>query len=247
MAFDMDNLGGHVTEVIRDTRTITDPWGFGISAEVLRYDHPDWKRWELDLAADKPVAEKIRRVTTEAAFSEMAPSGYRKSKKLSRSEAHQKMVRQIAEKDTVTTDIDDLREKKPGIAEILIKSMTVQGETSVICGGVEHDLTTPEGRLSFMLHTSHEFQAGGEKKFRAVPVYKKRPDGEYELDEFGDPIEARYGGWNTGDAVAALAMEESKDLASFVEKQKVVVLQPSNDTSSGSIGTGSPEELPSED
>lgn len=242
MAFDMDHLGGHVTEVLRDTRPIEDPWGFGIKAEVLRYDHPEWRKFELDTAAGKPGAERIRRVTAEAAFSDLAPSGYRKTKKLSKGEAHQKMIRQLSQKDEVTTDIEDLREKKGGIARFLCKSMTVQGDTTVRAGGQEHDLNTPEGRESFMLYTVYEFQQDGETKTRAIPVYKRGDDGEIELDEFDEPIEVRWGGWNTGDAIAAWLVDEAKDLAAYVDNVKAVALEPSNDTSSGSTGTGFPAE-----
>jgi hypothetical protein len=238
--FDLDNLGGLAGEVLRDTRPVEDPWGFGIKAVVLRFDHPDWKKYDLDLAADKPVAEKIRRVTAEAAFSDMAPTGFRKTKKLSRGEAHQKMIRQLSAKDEVTTDIEDLREKKTGIASILCRSLS-----GIRKGGQELDLSTPEARLAIMDHAAYEFTEGGETKYRAIPVYKRGADGETELDQFEEPVEMRWGGWNTGDAIAAWLLEESKDLALFVETQKAVALEPSGATLTGSTATGSPESLQS--
>lgn len=242
MAMDIDNLGGHVGEVLRETREFEDPWGWGIKGEVLRGDHPDWRQYDLELAADKPTAQKIRMATAETVFADLAPQGFRAKKKVSKGEAYDRMLRKVAEREAVTIDIFDLREKKEGIARILLKGLSFQGETVVRRGGVEYDLATPEGRLSFLNHEIWEFEEDGQTKTNAVPVYKRGEDGQIETDSYGEPVENILAGWNIGDAIAQYAVQESKDLAAFVDQRKGVILDRSGDTSSGFTGTGSPSQ-----
>jgi hypothetical protein len=96
--FDLDNLGGLVGEVLRDTREFEDPWGWGIKGVVLRGDHPQWRTYGLERAADRPDAQKIRLAAAENAFADMRPDGFRHGKKLSKGEAYQRLVNKVAEK-----------------------------------------------------------------------------------------------------------------------------------------------------
>lgn len=240
MALDLDDLGGHVSEVLRDTRDFEDPWGWGIQGTVLRGDHPDWRQFNLDHDADRPVAEKVRRVTAENVFSDMAPTGFRRAKKPTKGEAYNRMIQKLSEKDEIKIDIFDLRERKDGIATILCKALSFKGETIVRRRGKEFDLSTPDGRAQFFDHSLWDREENGEKKTDSVPVYERTAEGETKLDDNGDPIEQRLGGWNIGDALAQLIVDESKDLAAFVEVRKAAVLDRSGSTSNGSTVTGSP-------
>jgi hypothetical protein len=51
-------------------------------------------------------------------------------------------------------------------------------------------------------------------------------------------VENVLAGWNIGDAIARLAVTESKDLAAFVEKREKAILEPSEGGSTGTIGIG---------
>lgn len=242
MAMDMDHLGGHVGEVLRETREFEDSWGFGFKFRVLRGTHPDWKQHELELGADKPTAQKIRTATAETVFADLAPQGFRSKKKVSKGEAYDRMIKKVAEREDVTIDVFDLREKKPGIASILIREMSYKGETVIRRRGNEYDLSTPDGRLAFMDHTVWTFEEDGETKEESVPVYRQTPDGELELDGRDEPVENVLAGWNLGDALAKIAVQESMDIAQFSEKRKAVILDRSGDTSNGSTGIGSPSQ-----
>lgn len=235
---DLDNLGGHISEVLLERREITDPWGFGIKAEVLRSDHPDWRQAELERAANKPGAAKIRRVTAETAFADFAPGGFRKAKKLGKAESHRKMVNQLSEPGEVQIDLLALREMKPAIASIIISRMSFRGETRVRRRGTEYDLDTPEGREAFFDHQAWQIQDGGETKDEAIPVYKLDAAGKQVL-EVGEPVEQEYGGQNIGDAIPQWCLDEAGDLAEFVEQRRAAALEPSAGGSTGSTATGS--------
>lgn len=232
MAFDLDNLRGHVGEVLRETRPFTDPWkipGITITGEVLRGDHPDWKQHLLDLLAARPEAQRQRRVVNERVFSGLAPKGFRQKKAVSDGEAHQQMLEKLSEEETLQIEIFNLREQKNGIAAILLKKLAVNGETEFVQGGKTYDLTTVEGRAAFMDHETWEFEEGGEKKELSIPVYKAGA-GE---DKWGEREKNDLGGWNWGDAVAKMVLNESDDLAAFVEERKAEVLDRSRGTSNG--------------
>jgi hypothetical protein len=242
MAFDLDNLGGLVSEVLRDTRVVEDPWGFGIKAVVLRADHPDWKKYELDVAADMPVSERYRRVTAEYLVPDEV-AGFRKKKQLSKGEVRRQMVTKLSEKDEPTTEVEYIRSVKQGLAEILIKSLSIKGETTVRLDERHIDLTSAEGRAEFLDHTLFEFAENGETKTKAIPVYKRKADGELEQDSLGDPVENHLAGWNTGDAIAAMLLDEAREVAAFVEKRKGDALEPSEPTRIGSTEIGFPGSL----
>lgn len=241
---DLDNLEGFTGDVLLAARPFTDPWGWAIAGIVLRGDSPEWRQFTLDVEADKPAAAKVRQATAENIFSDMAPQGFRQGKKLSKTEAYKRMVRQVAARDEVKIDILDLRDKKSGIAQILCLSLTFRGQSIVRRRGIEFDLSTPAGRMAFMDHQLWESppgQDGGAKTAFTVPVFKRGPAGETLLDSEQEPIENDYlPGWNLGDALAQLIVDESKNLSAFVEVQKAAVQGESKPISAGSTGTGFP-------
>jgi hypothetical protein len=252
MAQDLDNLGGHVGEVLLKERPFTDPWGWNITGIVRRIDDPDYRQAELELNAAKPDAHKLRLATAENIFSDLRPDGFRQGKKLTKREAYERMVRKAAEPGEVVIDLLDLREKKPLIARLLCRTdrkgaapLMFRGESIVRRNGKEFDLSTPEGRLGLMDHTLWEFQEGDEVKEHTTPLFKRGPDGELELDDYEEPIEHILGGKNVGDALAYLLLREAKDLASFVDQRGKEVLEPFGATSTGSTATGSPSPSPS--
>lgn len=241
MAVDMDDLGGHVAEVLLTERRFEDPWGWGIAGIVRRIDDPEYKQFELEIASNKPDAQKMRRGVAEAIYADFRPdNGFRSGKKLSKREAYERMVSQAAEKGEVVIDLYDLREKKEGIARILCRELSFKGETLVRIQGKEFDLSTPEGRAGLMDHRLWEFQEGGVTKEKTTPLYKRRPDGELETDDYGEPVEQILGGQNIGDALARLVLREAKDLSAFVEQRKAEVLDSSGGIQSGSTETGFP-------
>jgi hypothetical protein len=235
MAFDLDNLEGHLGEVLLNTRKITDPWGFGITAEITSSNAPEWRQYELELAANSPGSEKIRRAAAQSAVAALDVSGFRKAKALTAGERRKKMEDELAKPGEVTIDIVDLRKKKEGIARIIVRSMG--GLTK---GGQPVDLSTAEARLKVMGHEQYEFtdSVDGQTKVRTIPMYKKKPDGSQELDGAGEPVEMPYGGMNIGDALAQWPLDEAGELALFVEQKRAQALEPSRPGSTGASGTG---------
>jgi hypothetical protein len=234
MAFDLDNVQGHLAEVLLNTRQITDPWGFGITAEITSSNAPEWRQYELELAANSPGSEKIRRAAAQSAVAALDVSGFRKAKALTAGERRKKMEDELAKPGEVTIDIVDLRKKKEGIARIIVKSMA--GLTK---GGQPVDLSTPEARLRVMGHEQYEFtDTDGQTKVRTIPVYQRNPDGSPKLDSADEPLETPYGGMNVGDAFAQWALDEAGELALFVEKRRADALEPSGGGSTGSSASG---------
>lgn len=240
MSFDLDNLEGHLGEVLLNTRTITDPWGFGITAEITSANAPEWRQYELELAANSPGSEKIRRAAAQSAVAALDVSGFRKVKALSAGERRKKMEDELAKPGEVTIDIVDLRKKKGGIARIIVKSM--DGLTR---GGVPVDLSTPETRLAVMDHGQYEFTDPGDRqvKVRTIPIYQRNPDGSEKLDTAGEPLDMPYGGMNVGDALAQWPLDEAGELALFVEKKRAQALEPSGPGSTGNSETGDADRL----
>lgn len=244
MALNLDDLAGVVGEAIGEVREFSDPWGMPnlrITGEVLRASHPDWRQWEMDLEAGKPEAVQSRAAVHERLLSPLAPAkaGFRQEKKLSEAEAHRRLVTKVASLENLKIDVVRLRERKEGIASLLLKSLQINGETVVRRGGVEHDLSTPAGRESFLDHRLWQVEKDGQVQDLAVPFYQKK-DGQPVLDDDGELVENYLAGWNLGDAVAQLALREAEDLSKFVEVRKADALEPSGSISTGPSGTGWP-------
>lgn len=238
----LDNLNGLVGAIILESRSFKDSWGIPgleISGTVLRGNHPDWQQHLMDLAASKPESVRSREVMNERIFSGLAPKGFRQKKKVSEEEAHARMLNRLAEQEKLQTGVMSLREQKAGIAQILCRGLAVNGEAVVTRDGVSHDLATPEGRLSFLDHRTWEFEEDGQRKEVSIPYYRKQADGSLDLDTFDEPVKQDLGGWNLGDAVAQLLIQEAEDLAAFAEVRKADALGPSSGTAAGSTTTGS--------
>lgn len=250
MAQDLDNLAGHVGEVLLKERRFEDPWGWGIAGIVRRIDDPEYKQAELEFLANKPDAQKQRLALAENIFSEHRPDGFRQGKKPSKRESFERMVHQAAAPGEILTDVLDLRQRKPMIARLLCRTesnaspLTFRGDPVVRYKGQEFDLSTPEGRLGFMNHEIWEFKEGDQAKEQTSPMYKRLANGELELDQYGDPIEHVLGGINWGDALAYLLLREAKDLAAFAVKRDGQVLDLSTPISDGSTETGSASPSP---
>lgn len=240
MAHGMEDLAGLAVEVLRERREFTDPWGLGIAGVITRGDGLAWQKYLLELAADKPDAKKMRQVTAENLFADVAPDGFRAGKKLSKAEAHRRMVARVAEKGELQLTLEAVREQKPGIAEHLLLSLTYKGETRPVIGGKPYDLSTPAGRAAFMDHQVWCFEDEGEKLEFAVPLHAPEPD------ENGDPVENLFGGKNFGDAIAFLARHEADNQAAFVWKRKAKVVESSGGIATGSIATGSQSQSPAD-
>lgn len=237
----LDDLGGIIGEVIGEVRGFADSWdmaGLHITGEVLRADHPTWRQYGLDFEASRPEARQSRELVHERLLNPLAPKGFRQSKKLSEPEAHRRLVGKVAGLERLQIDVFRLREQKPGIAEILCKSLVVNGEPVAKRRG-EHDLTTAAGRASFMDHRLWEVEMDGMQKEICVPFYQTNADGAVILDDDGEPIKNDFGGWNLGDAMAALIVQEAEDLPRFVEARKADALEVSGDRSIGPSESGS--------
>lgn len=240
MAHSIDDLNGHMVEVLREKREFTDPWGLGISGVITRGDNIAWTRYLLKLNQDSEDFKKIRLATAESFVADVAPDGFRAGKKLSKAEAHRRMVVKIAEPSEPVVTLEAIRDQKPGIAEHLLLSLTYKGETRPVIKGETFDLTTPSGRAAFMDHELWCFEEDGESLEFAVPLNAREPD------ENGDPVENFAGGMNFGDAVAKLSIREANDQASFVWKRKAKLVEPSAGTATGTTGSGSENQSLSE-
>lgn len=242
----LDDLGGVIGEVIGETRSFEDSWGipgFRVTGTVLRADAPAWRQYQLEVQAARPEQVRQRELVNERIYNGLQPKGFRAGKKISEHEAHARMLGKIAQSERLLIDVFLLREQKKGLAEILCKSLRVNGDSVVTRGGVTYDLDTPAGRAAIFDHELWEVNQGGEKKELAVPVYRKGPDGQALTDDTGEPIKNDMGGWNLGDAVAQLILQEAEDLPRFVEARKADALEPSGPTSTGRSDTG-PENPP---
>lgn len=241
MPSNLDDLGGVIGEVIGETRAFEDPWnipGFRITGTVLRADAPAWRQYALEVQAARPEQVRARELVNERIYHGLAPKGFRASKKVSEAEAHAQMLGRMAKSERLLIDVFLLREQKKGLAGILCKSLRVNGESVVTRGGVTCDLDTPEGREAFLSHELWEVTQGGEKKELAIPLYRKNADGATAVDEFGEPVKNDCGGWNLGDAVAQLILQEAEDLPKFVEARKADALEQSADIWTGRSDTG---------
>jgi|GEM_PF-3817506 len=68
---------GHFSTVT-DTRTASDPWGLGITVDVLRADHDDWKEWQKEHAGQAAeFMEEIGRLASKTAIRSMMLSSVR--------------------------------------------------------------------------------------------------------------------------------------------------------------------------
>lgn len=251
MAADLDNLGGVIGEVLGEVRDFTDPWGmpgFKVTGEVLRGDHPDWRQHELDIAASQPEYVQRQELVNERLLNPLAPKGFRQTKKLSETQAHQRLVEKTAKLDTkLKTQVFNLRDRKPGLAAILCKSLQINGETVVTRAGKTHDLSTAAGRESLLDHQTWQFEQEGEIVEATIPVFKLGPDGAKELDDFGEPVRNECAGWNIGDALAWLIENEADDTEKFVKKRKAALLEPSVGTATGTTASGSQSQSPSDE
>lgn len=241
MASNLDDLGGVIGEVIHETRPFEDSWnipGFKVTGVVLRADAPAWRQHVLEVQASRPEQVRAREVVNERVYNGLAPKGFRAGKKLSEHEAHAKMLGKIAQSERLLIDVFLLREQKAGIASILCKELRVNGETVVTRRGVTCDLSTPEGREALFNDGLWEVSQSGEKKELAVPLYRKGTDGQVLTDDLGEPVKNDCGGWNIGDALAQLVLQEAEDLPAYVEARKSDALEPSGATSTGPSGFG---------
>ncbi len=244
MSFDLSNLAGVAGEILRDTRTVTDPWGFGIEAVVVRADCHDWKKFELSVVGDTPMAERWRLITAEEFADNLVPdAGQRQAKKATKAEKKQRVVRKLAVKEEVETDIEALRNRKSGIASILVRNMW-----GFVENGKVVDLSTPEAREAVFAHERYHFtDEEGNAVTRMSPLYERDEDGEILLDDAGEPVENQYGGKNMGDALAQWLWDEAKNLAAFSLKERAKALGTSSDTLTGSIASGSHDQSPNDE
>ena len=249
MAIDMDNLGGHLGEVLKERRDFTDPWGlpgFTFTGTVRRGDSIEWRQYEMDLLGNSPDQIKARELLNARIYQGLAPKGFRAPKKLSEGEAHQRMLGQMAQEQKLEVDTIALRRKKHGIAFLLCEKLALNGETVVKRAGRDYDLATPAGREAFFDHEIWTSAGPDGPVEMSVPLYKRGADGEVLLDEYDSPIEQEFGGHNFGDALAELVLSEANDVARFSQQRKAESLDVSSAASNGSSATGSPS-LPQND
>lgn len=240
MALNMDNLAGVAGEVIGEVAPFEDDWGWPgikVTGLVLRADHPKWKEYTFGVAASRPEAVKTREAVNARVFHGLAPKGFRKQAK-TEGEAHQRMLRQVAENERLITDVMLVRELKPGLAALLCKELRINGEAQVIRNGVTYDLDTIEGRLAILNHATWESELDGEKVEVALPVHRQNGSGP-EVDAAGEPVRNTYAGWNFGDALAARIRDCAEETERFVRCRKADALEPSGAMSAGPSGSGS--------
>lgn len=241
MALDMDNLAGLAGEVIGEVADFEDNWGWPglkVTGRVLRADHPEWKQYTFDVAAQRPEAVRTREAVNQRVFHSLAPKGFRKQAK-TEGEAHQRMLRQVAENEKLLTEVMVVRDQKPGIAALLCKELRINGESEVLRNGVTYDLDTIEGRRAILSHATWESERDGEKVEVAVPVHQQNGAGPL-LDDEGEPVRNTLAGWNLGDALARLIRDSAEETERFVKGRKADALEPSSGTSTGPSASGSP-------
>jgi len=241
MALDINNLDGALGEVLNSTREITDPWGFGITAVIKSTADSEWQQWELERVANSRQAQNFRKVQARVMLPSVSNSGFRAAKKLTASQGQQLLEDEFAKPGDLKTDINTLRDRKPGIAKILLVSLS-----GITEGGQPVDLSTPELRLARLDHAAYQIKAAdGTLQEYPAPLYRRNPDGSKATDETGQPIELPHGGKNLGDAIAFWIFGEAEDNAAFVVERKVQVLDSFRPTSTTSTETGSPSSTPS--
>jgi len=241
MALDMDNLAGLAGEVIGEVADFEDNWGWPglkVTGRVLRADHPEWKQYTFDVAAQRPEAVRTREAVNQRVFHGLAPKGFRR-KAQTEGEAHQRMLRQVAENEKLLTDVMQLRDLKHGIASILCKELRINGESEILRNGITYDLNTVEGREAFLDHALWQFDRDGERVQVAVPVHQQNSTGPL-LDDAGEPVRNTLAGWNLGDAIAALLRDSAEETERFVRGRKADALEPSGASSTGLSASGSP-------
>src|SRR4051812_49056059 len=187
MAFDLDDLSGHLSEVLLDTRKSEDPWGFGISAVLHSTDSPEWRQHVLEQSTQTAGAAKVRRVIAETVSDGFAQPGFRQKKTLSAGEKKKHLEDKLSEPGEVEIDLYDLRKKKEGIARILVKSAT-----GPLKGGVPVDLSTPEKIMAFLDHEAYEINGPDGKQQKVIPLYQRNADGSFKLDSANEPLENPY-------------------------------------------------------
>jgi len=234
----LDDLSGFLGEVIGDTRTVKDPWGFGITAVITHTGNEEWAKFDLDRINALPVLENQRQATAEFTSSDLDQGvpGFRAARKKTQAEKVQKLRRKLAEKTDLQTPVETIRAQKPGIVDHLLVEMTARGSASVSRGGQSFDLTLPAGRLAFLAHTAWKTDGGQ----LAIPPFESGPDGKPVLDSEGQPTPNRFGGENMGDAIAMWLLEEAGQTAEFVRKAEAANQGKSEAISNGPIETGSP-------
>lgn len=235
MAQDLDDLGGHLSETLNETRTITDPWGYGMKAKIRSTADQDWKTWDMKRLADAPEARVAREKAATVNVQDFEQSGFRASRKLTTAEKRRKLVEAFSQPAGLRTDVVALREQKPGIAKYLVV------ELDAVLHGAPVEKTV-EGLLALMDHERwvRVDPDTNERKISAIPLYKKGDDGEVLLDDAGDPVDMPFGGMNKGDAIAAWLYAGADEQAAFVEARKKEVQSFSAGASNSFTATGSP-------
>jgi len=249
MALNMDNLAGAAGEILGEERAFEDDWGMPglkITGVVLRADHPDWQQHLMDLASGRPEAKHAREVVNERIYAPLAPKGFRRSK-ATEGEAHARMLKELTETERLKIAVFALRDQKSGIARLLCRSLRINGEREIQRGGQTFDLGTAEGRERFLNHETWESEEGGEKVEFAVGLYQQKGGGERMLDDQGEPIRNREGGWNFGDGLASLILRQAEETEKFVRTRKADALEPSGASSTSSSGFGSRSTSPDDE
>lgn len=233
----LDNLAGFLGQVVGDTRSIKDPWGFGIEAVVTHTGNEDWQSFDLDRINNLPVLANQRAATADftSADLDQGVPGFRAGRKKSQAEKVLRLRKRLSEATPLQTAVETIRSQKPGIVDHLLLELTVRGSSSVTRSGQSFDLTLPAGRLAFLAHSAWKTEGGQ----LAVPPFEAGPDGTPLLDGEGQPTPNRFGGENLGDAIAMWLLEEAGQTSEFVQKAKAANQGESGAISTGPIETGS--------
>jgi len=237
----LDDLGGFLGEVLGDTRTVKDPWGFGIEATITHTGNEGWEKFEAERLNASPLIQNQRDATADYIAAPTQQAGFRAQKAPTAAERAKALRRKLAQKTDAQTATETIRAQKPGIVDHLLLEMTFRGGTIIHRGDQTFDLSLPLGRLAFLAHTTWKTPGGDQ----VSPVFELGPDGQPALDAEGEPLAARFGGKNLGDATALWLLEESGLTAEFVRKEEAANQGKSGAISNGAIETGSLARFPS--
>lgn len=130
-----------------DEQTFSDPFGLGYRLTVLRASHPDWETWRKKHLDERGgVLETVLKKAYVETLSAQEPRpGFRRRKraKLGGDDLKKAIAGAISEVDLVEAQKEDLEALRPGIAEVLLRRLTLKKDDVV------HDADLA-GKLRFL-------------------------------------------------------------------------------------------------
>lgn len=188
---------------LADTRHVQDPWGFGLTVEILRADHPEWLGWlkENGLTGRQDALSGQLMAAMLATEMEAAKGrkGFRRRKKGGDID-YMQAVKKVDFSQLEADQGQSLEDLKPGIASVLMRSMSGLEELD---GTRAAD--TVGNRIKLLENVRNE-----DGQVIWVPLFLQG-----QLDKDGNPVEAPYGDQPVGDAIAEWLLDEAEATSEF--------------------------------